>query len=419
MRTFGKKVRMFLLVRSEKEQMKELEVYLHIPFCVRKCAYCDFLSGPAGEEERNRYVQALIKEIKSWDQIVTDSMVRSIFFGGGTPSLLNPEQIGRILHTVRRTFPVAEDAEVTMEMNPGTMEKGWMKGYRASGVNRLSIGLQSADNRELAALGRIHTYEQFLDTYQNAREAGFSNINIDLMSAIPGQTMESYVRTLERITALEPEHISAYSLIIEEGTPFWKWYEQEKGKGHPAIPDEETDRKMYEETKIILGKYGYERYEISNYAKPGFACRHNIGYWDRTPYLGFGIGAASLYEEERFSNTEHIEEYMKIWLNGEKTAEEKKKLQRKDWHLLTKAEQEEEFFFLGLRMMNGVSEKEFEEKFRVTPDQIYGAQIREMESKKLLKREKGRIFLTDHGIDVSNYVMAQFLQDETRQEENI
>lgn len=202
------------------DKMKKLEIYIHIPFCVKKCAYCDFLSGPAGEEERRRYVQALKKEIKSCREDAKGYLVQSVFFGGGTPSILEPEEISEILDTVKAVFQLEKKAEITMEQNPGTAEAGKMRGYLDAGVNRLSIGLQSADDKELAILGRIHTYRDFVETYQAARNAGFDNINVDLMSAVPGQTMESYRETLKKVTALKPEHISAYSLIIEEGRCF-------------------------------------------------------------------------------------------------------------------------------------------------------------------------------------------------------
>ncbi len=395
------------------DKMKKLEIYIHIPFCVKKCAYCDFLSGPAGEEERRRYVQALKKEIKSCREDAKGYLVQSVFFGGGTPSILEPEEISEILDTVKAVFQLEKKAEITMEQNPGTAEAGKMRGYLDAGVNRLSIGLQSADDKELAILGRIHTYRDFVETYQAARNAGFDNINVDLMSAVPGQTMESYRETLKKVTALKPEHISAYSLIIEEGTLFWNWYgEGRDSGGHPPVPDEDTDRAMYEETKRFLKEYGYERYEISNYAKEGFACRHNIGYWNRTPYLGFGVGAASFFEGARFSNLRDREAYTKLWLQDNRTSEEKKRIQREDWHKVSKKEAEEEFFFLGLRMMEGVREDVFEKTFGIAPRKIYGEQIKTLQQQKLLQCSDGRIFLTERGIDVSNYVMAQFLQEE-------
>ena len=280
-----------------------LELYIHIPFCVKKCLYCDFLSAPAGEEVRERYVEALLTEIRGRGREYAGRPVSSVFFGGGTPSLLTGTQMKRLLGTVSGSFLLAADAEITAEANPGTVDLEKLTAYAQAGINRLSIGLQSADNVELAAIGRIHTWEQFLETYRQARQAGFVNVNVDLMSALPGQTAESYENTLRRVLALapQPEHISAYSLILEEGTPLYDSCQA----GLTDIPGEDTDRRMYQDTKRILEEAGYRRYEISNYAKEGFACRHNCGYWQRRDYLGLGLGAASLEGNVRFKNGEY------------------------------------------------------------------------------------------------------------------
>ena len=407
--------------------MQPLELYIHIPFCVKKCAYCDFLSGPAGEKEKEEYVKMLIEEIRSCPDAVKDYQIVSIFFGGGTPSLLTGEQIGQLMDAVRETFTLDEDAEITMEMNPGTVTEEKMRKYRNAGVNRLSIGLQSVNNEELRLLGRIHTYEGFLEAYRLARASGFSNINVDLISAIPGQTVESWRRTLEQVMALCPEHISAYSLILEEGTPFYKKYVEEGSEEGPKLPDEDAERQMYWDTERLMEKNGYHRYEISNYAKEGYACRHNLGYWDRIPYLGFGIGAASLVpgklmekcgENEcvgltgnlesrkmpgkmgRYTNPEQLKEYVLSYRN---------KFQAE---LLTEAEEMEEFMFLGLRKMDGISKKEFSKYFGKSLEAIYGEPIRKLESLKLLEQNNDRVWLTKRGIDVSNSVFVEFLMEE-------
>ena len=270
----------------------KLGIYIHIPFCLRKCLYCDFLSDKACESDRADYVEALCNEIKYFaitDGKLTEShIVRTVFFGGGTPSILEGGQIATIMDTLRDRFEIAKDAEITIECNPGTASKEKMIQWRAAGINRLSIGLQSANDDELKNLGRIHDYEQFLNTYKWAREAGFENVNVDLMSAIPGQTPESYRNTLEKIIELRPEHISAYSLIIEEGTPFYDMYgEGGKEKMGEQLPDEDTEREMYYLTKQLLSENGYHRYEISNYSLEGFECEHNKSYWIGTEYLGF------------------------------------------------------------------------------------------------------------------------------------
>ena len=249
-----------------------MELYVHIPFCVKKCAYCDFLSFPQGEEIQRRYVEKLMEEIRTVSAGFHDTPVSSVFVGGGTPSVLKARWMKELFDCLRASFHIEETAEISMEANPGTVDREKLRIYREAGINRLSFGLQSADNRELKALGRIHTWEEFLDSFHQARIAGFTNINVDLMSALPGQTVDSWRKTLEKVLELKPEHISAYSLIIEEGTPFYEKYED-----HPELlPPEEEERQMYHDTKRILHEHGYERYEISNYARAGYACRHNL-----------------------------------------------------------------------------------------------------------------------------------------------
>nr|WP_317283052.1 radical SAM family heme chaperone HemW [uncultured Sellimonas sp.] len=393
--------------------MKKLEIYVHIPFCVQKCAYCDFLSGVSTREEREAYVEALKRECESYQEEVRDYEVQSIFFGGGTPSVLHPEQIKGILDVISENFCMADDVEITMEMNPGVVDRTRMLQYKKAGIKRLSIGLQSADDKELKLLGRIHTWKQFLVTFQAARDAGFYNINVDLMSAIPGQTLESWKDTLKEVVRLSPEHISAYSLIIEEGTKFGELYgDGQPVDGYPPLPDEDTERSMYEETEMFLKRYGYSRYEISNYAKEGYECRHNIGYWERAPYIGMGVGASSLFEEERFTNLSDRKRYVELWMEyPQMTSKQKKKMQRAEIHKVTVREAQEEFFFLGLRMMQGVSRKEFHRQFGIWPEEIYGKQTERLTEEGLLEKQEDRIRLTKRGIDLSNYAMAQFLQD--------
>lgn len=382
---------------------RELELYFHIPFCVRKCLYCDFLSAPGDGKTKERYMEALIRETGERAGDYRDYRVVSVFVGGGTPSIVSPENIRRLLETVRTDHELAEDAEITIEVNPGTVDGQMLQCYRQAGVNRLSIGLQSADDGELATLGRIHTYGQFLGTYHTARECGFSNINVDLMSALPGQTLISYQATLEKVLALDPapEHISAYSLILEEGTPFYEMAE----RGEIRLPDEECDMLMYEKTGELLEQAGYCRYEISNYAKPGYECRHNCGYWRRREYLGLGIGAASLIGNCRFRNGDSLEAYLADPLNV-----------REDMQELTMEEQMEEYMFLGLRMTEGVSIPGFRTAFGKTMEEVYGAVIEKnlkdglLEYRRGLSMEtSGYLALTRRGLDVSNMVMAQFL----------
>lgn len=372
-----------------------LELYVHIPFCVRKCQYCDFLSGPSDEETKDRYIEALLKEIRAAEH-TEDYEIVSVFIGGGTPSALKAEAIASIMSTLQEQFFFCEDAEVTIEANPGTVDLEKLTIYRNVGINRLSLGLQSTDAEELKLLGRIHSYEEFLKSYEWAREAGFSNINIDLMFAIPGQTGEAWRQHLYQVAELNPEHISAYSLIIEEGTPF--------AEQNLDLPDEDTEYQMYEDTAEILERYGYRQYEISNYAKQGYMCRHNAGYWQRREYLGFGLGASSLYGGMRFSNTHQMQEYLKESRNPDQI--------RKDVTVLSRNERIEEFMFLGLRMTEGISEKKFEENFDVRLMDVYGDILQKYEETGFMEHIETKWRLTRKGIHVSNHILADFLLDE-------
>lgn len=379
---------------------KDMELYIHIPFCIKKCNYCDFLSFPSKEEDREEYVQCLIKEIEQTGNILdkNDYIVRSIFIGGGTPSLLSGEQMERIMLAIRKGFLIKEGAEITMEANPGILTEENLVSYKRAGVSRLSIGLQSADNSCLHLLGRIHTWEEFLKGYELARKSGFENINVDLMSGLPGQTVDIYKRTLEKVMTLQPEHISAYSLILEEGTPFGESKEIQK-----KIPDEETDRAMYQLTKEILAENGYERYEISNYALKGKECIHNLGYWSGVPYLGFGLGASSYFEGARFSNEKDLGKY--------KQNPYVPFVMREDYTVLSKKDEIEEFMFLGLRKRAGVSKEEFRKRFKVNLTDIYGKVISKYEEIDLLEwTDAGQMLrLTDAGIDVSDYIFCDFM----------
>ena len=387
-----------------------MELYIHIPFCVRKCRYCDFLSFASDACVREKYVDQLIREIESIPEEdagqcpenaapplnLTGRTVETIFIGGGTPSLLPPSAIERILAAVRQVFRVEPDAEITMEANPGTLTPDSAAGYRNAGVSRLSLGLQSASEEELRLLGRIHTREQFLQSFRAARDAGFDNINVDLMSALPGQSEESWQETLRFVCDLEPEHISAYSLIIEEGTPF--------AEKTLELPDEEEERQMYERTGEILQSYGYQQYEISNYAKSGKECQHNLGYWTRREYLGFGVGSASLFQNQRFTNLRDRSAYAAF--------DGKVESIRRDLETLTVREQMEETMILGLRLIRGVSRSEFQKNFGVSVGEIYGPVLEKYSRMGLLQIKGDRIALTRAGISVSNPIMADFLLDE-------
>ena len=366
------------------------EIYVHIPFCVRKCDYCDFVSFACGKDVQEDYFKALLRQIDDNKETVGNTPIVSCFFGGGTPTVPDERLLISVLCKLKENFNFLPNTEITIEANPNSASREKLKAYRDAGINRLSIGLQSTDNEELKQLSRLHTYEEFLETFKAAREAGFDNINVDIMSALPGQTMESYEKTLERVCALDPEHISAYSLIIEEGTPFFERFEDGKG-----LPDEDTEREMYYLTKRYLHEHGYERYEISNYSKPGFECRHNLGYWKRAPYYGFGIAAASFYCGKRYQMHKDLKRY----IEGDFTEETE---------ILSKEDEMAEFMFLGLRLTEGVSRSLFKETFDSDIDSVYGAELKKLESQGLLCNGE-KIYLTDKGMDVANYCMSEFV----------
>lgn len=386
-------------------EKKPLELYIHIPFCERKCAYCDFLSMPATLQIQRAYVEKLIDEIIGESGGVRAYEVTSIFIGGGTPSILPGEYILGILQAAGDYFDIRKDAEVTIEINPGTLDEHKLECYREAGINRISLGLQSADDWELKVLGRIHTYDDFLKSYQQVRLAGFSNVNVDLMSALPGQTLSSWEKTLKKVTMLRPEHISAYSLIIEEGTPFYERYGTGE-KAFPPLPDEDTEREMYHMTKTILEEHGYHRYEISNYARKGFDCRHNTGYWTGVDYLGLGIGAASCISGFRFKKEGNLNTYLEM-----ASKKDFPSCIYQDIQKLSEREQMEEFMFLGLRLTEGVSGAEFHQRFGQNMWNIYGNVIEDMKQQGLLRVEYPIVALTEKGTDLSNYVMSHFLLD--------
>lgn len=448
----------------------ELGIYIHIPFCVHKCIYCDFLSSPADVHTRKQYVRALINEIyltregKCANKLIKNVLqgdntsyedmeepavngltsdyalydtvcmadyektimqedisgcvddiksenghiVTSIFIGGGTPSAIDAEDISDILDAVRKNYNVSDKAEITIECNPGTMDKKKAVIYRKAGINRISFGLQSTDNNELRMLGRIHTYEQFMESYKIAREAGFDNINIDLMSALPGQTMESFKAVLEKALSLGAEHISVYSLIVEEGTRL-----SDNIDSFPPIPSDDEDRQMYYMTKEMLSSYGYEQYEISNYAQKGYECKHNLKYWERCDYLGFGIGAASLYGGRRYTNISDIGRYMDVLAeitNALDKSYVNELLQiRTDMEELSKEDEMSEYMFLGLRKTKGIDITDFKEEFGTDIKDIFGEAIEDNIARGLLIHDGNGLYLSKRGIDISNTVMSDFI----------
>lgn len=377
--------------------MEKLGLYIHIPFCQIKCNYCDFLSAPATKQVQKSYMDTLQKEIRKKATEYRNCVVDTIFIGGGTPTYVPSEMMVEMMKLVQAEFCLNKDCEISMECNPGTVTKEALKAYKKAGINRLSIGLQSTDDALLKKLGRIHTYNQFLETYSWAREVGFDNINVDIMSALPEQSLKQYEDTLEKIIKLGVEHISAYSLIVEEGTPFYEWYE----KDMLLLPDEDEERQMYYKTKEILARAGYTRYEISNYAKEGYECRHNIRYWVRKPYLGFGLGASSFITEERYKNVSVLE----VYLSGDGY------MKKEEVDRLSEYEAMEEFMFLGLRLTKGIKKVKFEKRFGRNITEVYGTVIERLKREQLIEEDEECIWLTEHGVDVSNVVLSEFLLD--------
>lgn len=406
--------------------MRELSIYLHIPFCARKCRYCDFLSYPATAREQEDYLTLLLQEIEKQSLFYRGYRVISVFVGGGTPSLLEADAIKKIFEKLNHDFTIEKDCEITIEANPDSLTLAKLEACLQAGGNRLSIGLQSADDEELRQLGRIHDYRTFCRAYEMARQAGFQNINIDLMSAVPGQTPASYRQTLERVLALKPEHISAYSLILEEGTWF---YEHQK---ELSFPTEDEDRELYELTGEMLASFNYRRYEISNYAKAGYECRHNKVYWKRGDYVGFGLGAASMVGDVRWSNKRTMQEYREAVLSSSRfvrktevvpdmpkeaasaSAEASETLSAHRARLaenvqyLSRQEQMEEFMFLGLRLTEGIKKQAFLDKFGIPIETVYGEILGRLRQEELLLIDDS-VRLTPYGFDISNYVMSKFL----------
>ncbi|SFC62442.1 radical SAM family heme chaperone HemW [Clostridium uliginosum] len=373
--------------------MKEISLYIHVPFCKQKCLYCDFPSYSGKDKLMSSYVVALNKEIL---QKAKTYLIRSIFIGGGTPSYLKNEDLKSLLQTLNK-LDLKKDLEFTMECNPGTLDESKLKIMKEYGVNRISIGLQSIKNSILKNIGRIHSYEEFKNNYFLARKLGFNNINIDLMFGLPNQSIDDWNTSLEEVAMLNPEHISAYSLIVEEGTGFYNLYEQDKLN----LPSENDERTMYLTTKQILAKHDYVQYEISNFAKIDKECYHNKVYWRCKEYLGLGASASSFVDGKRTKNLDDIEAYI-LNINSRKDV-------GNEIHLNNINDNMEEFMFMGLRMMCGINENEFKKRFNMDIDEIYGEAINKNIKQGLLRRNEGRIRLTSHGVEVSNWVMSDFI----------
>lgn len=371
---------------------EELGIYVHIPFCMRKCYYCDFISFVGKEDLQEQYVEMLKKEIVANKEKGNDKVVTTIYIGGGTPSYIDSKLIVSIVDTIKQNYQISNEAEITIEVNPGTVTKEKLEDYKKAGVNRLSIGLQSTNNLLLKEIGRIHTYEEFLNTYQLARDIGFYNINVDLMLALPNQTIMMLEESLKKVIDLNPEHISIYSLILEEGTVL----EDLVNNGKLILPYEETERDMYWRVKKILEQNGYIHYEISNFAKPEKESKHNLNCWNQNQYLGFGAAAHSYYDKKRYSNTDDLEQYIKK--------------QEKIIHEVQSIETEQkEYMMLGLRKIDGVSVFEFKNKFVQNPIYLFRKELDKLVKENLVEIDMDNIKLTNKGIDLANLVFEEFV----------
>ncbi len=374
---------------------KDIGLYIHMPFCKAKCYYCDFISYANKEKLIKEYVEALIKEMKHIN--LSKYSIQTVYIGGGTPSLIDNESISKIMDNVR--LFVADNAEITIEINPGTANKEKLKKYKEIGINRLSIGLQSADNELLSEIGRIHKYEDFLNVYNEARNIGFRNINVDLMLGLPNQDLKKLEESVKEVITLSPEHISIYSLILEENTKLYDMVMNEELK----LPDEAIERKMYWNVKKMLENEGYIHYEISNFAKEGYKSRHNSDCWEQKEYIGIGVSSHSYLNNKRYSNSESVEEYIKninnndfdknITIHEEQTKEDKQK----------------EYMILGLRKINGVNITKFKNKFGENPIFLYRQELNKLVQEELIEIYDNNIKLTDKGLDLANVVWEEFI----------
>ena len=376
--------------------MENLGIYVHIPFCKKKCKYCDFISFSCFDEKEEEYVNCLIKEIENKK---CSNVVSTIYIGGGTPSIIDSKNIIKILEAIFSNFNVLDDTEITIEVNPGTVTKEKLEDYKAAGINRLSIGLQSTQNRILNLIGRIHTYEEFLNTYNLAKEVGFENINVDLMLAIPTQTEEEIIESVQKVIDLNPNHISLYSLILEEGTELEALIED----GKLELIDEDLERKMYWKTKELLEKNEYNHYEISNFSKKGHESKHNLSCWNQEEYLGVGLAAHSYYRRKRFSNIDDLDKY----LENIRQMDFEKNIELHE--IQNNPIQMREYMMLGLRKIEGVKISDFERKFRINPLFYFRFEISNLTDEDLIEVDLDSIKLTKKGLDFANLVFEKFI----------
>lgn len=392
----------------ENLKQKEIEIYIHIPFCKKKCNYCDFCSYENREDFIPEYIKYLLQEIQEVGEINQKAaesgiddlfFVKNIYIGGGTPSFIESSYIVQILETIKQYYKVDNQAEITIEVNPGTVTLEKLEDYKRAGVNRLSIGLQSIQEHLLKSIGRIHNYYDFLDTYRFARGIEFQNINVDLMIGLPNQTLWEVEDSLGEVISLEPEHISVYSLIVEENTKLQKQIDE----GILRLPAEEIERKMYWKVKEILEQNEYNHYEISNFAKNGYESKHNMNYWNQKEYIGFGVAAHSYTNEIRYSNVESVEEYIQNFKMGK---QEDNFVFHEKQNIISK---QKEYMLLGLRKIKGVSIQEFKNKFVENPIYLYHTELEKLVNEELLEIDGDYIKLTNKGLDLANLVWEEFV----------
>ncbi len=387
--------------------MKELGIYVHIPFCKQKCKYCDFVSFSNKEELIEEYIKCLCTEIKEVGESIKsdiknkkeDVEIKTIYIGGGTPSFIDEKHIEEIMRFIYKNYSIKDNTEITIEINPGTVDRKKLQNYKELGINRLSIGVQSTNNELLKMLGRIHTYEEFKNTYNLAREIGFKNINIDFIIGLPNQTIDDIEQIITEIKELKPEHVSVYSLILEEGTEITKLVNSKK----LYIPTDELERDMYWKVKRGLEELRYIHYEISNFSKPNMESKHNIDCWEQKEYMGFGVAAHSYIDGVRFSNTENIEEYINNYENNK---------QENNFILHEKQDKDakmREYMILGLRKIDGIDCGKFEAKFSEDIFSIFGSEIEKLLKEELIEIDGGIIRLSDKGIDLANMVWEEFI----------
>ncbi|WP_406242272.1 radical SAM family heme chaperone HemW [Tissierella carlieri] len=377
--------------------MKELSLYIHIPFCISKCYYCDFSSFVNINHKIDDYIDSLIHELSLYKERISEYNIKTIFIGGGTPSCINPKYINRILEFIYKNFRTTGLVEVTIEANPGTLDREKVRIYKKSGINRVSIGVQTLDDKLLESIGRVHKAKDFYRNYEILREENINNINVDLIFGLPNQTIDNVIDSLKKVIELGVEHISYYGLILEEGTRLYKSYIE----GKILLPDEDMERLMYHKATEYLIEHGYDHYEISNYALPSYECKHNLVYWDVKPYLGIGLSSHSNMEGKRFSNTSDINIYIENL--------KKKILPIEDEEIIDKNTEIEEFCILGLRKISGIDKTQFKNRFSIEIEELYKDIINKHIKNGLILNDDNCIRLTKRGLDLSNLVEIDFL----------